>query len=113
VRQSNEIVDLHQVDDRGAQQLSRAPHLLVSRAPGLSSTPWSRENSRGRAPDSASRSPVTALGPAIHRRGIDDPAAIVEQPLQHLAQGAPSSLVGANVESAPSAEPNDGHCFAG
>src|SRR5260370_13151205 len=55
----HEIVDLHQVDDFGAQQLSRAPICSIPRSRPVVHTLVARKL-RDRAPESASRSPVTA-----------------------------------------------------
>jgi len=88
-------------------KLGRAPHL---RDPGLapaSSTPWSREKTRGRTPASVTRSPVTASA----RPYMGDVSTILptglEHQAQHLGERLAGSGVASDIEDLRGAEPDD------
>jgi len=76
----HEIVNLHQVDHLGAQQLGRAPHLfdaaIAACGPHLGRDKGSRPRIQFSQKIAGDR-----LGPAVHRRAVDHPPAAIEQQL--------------------------------
>jgi len=53
------------------------------------------------------------LGPAIHRRAVDNPSTGIDKQAQDLAQRPPRRLVRPYIKSSPRAEADDRHVLTG
>ena len=107
-----EIVDLDQVEPRGAQPLERLLHL---RRAGVASA---RPDLRGQEELVGDRElggevADDRFGRAVHRRGVDHATAHLDEVPEHVFQGRPLGWRAADVEHAPRAEPDRGNRLAG
>ncbi len=98
----HQVVHLHEVDVPGAQALGGALHLADARLAAAGPDLGGVEGLG--VVHAAQQVPDHGLGGAVHGRGVDDPAAVAEEPAQDLAQGCALGLGGAHVEGAGGAQ---------
>ena len=108
----DQVVDLHQVDAVGAKELDRPFHL---RDAGFTSARPHLGGDERLVACLHRRQHVAddALRGAVHRRGIDDRAAVGEQDPQHFDQRRPVGGARSDVEGPPRAAADDRQRFAG
>ena len=101
-----EIVHLDQVENRALQELGRAAHLRNPRLAPAGPHLGGEKDARSRA-GLGDEIAGHRLGAAIHRRGVDNLAAGIEQEAQHLGERLAGGGALANVEDLRGAEPDD------
>ena len=111
MRQSSEIVDLHQIDAIGAHQLERALHLRD--AGGAAARPHLRGEKGALAVATLEQFADDSFGAAIHRRAVEHRAARAEQRGEHIGQALVAGAADADVEAEIGAAADDGQLLAG
>src|SRR5262245_6094660 len=107
-----EIVDLQQIEARHAPEASGGFDLVRAAGTGGDPDLVGRKQAR-RSVELGETVPNHLLGRAVHRRGIDQAPARIEERSYHVRADVARDRVVADIEGDPAAEPDRGQLFAG